>query len=62
MRKANSGSATLILFPTSERLAPSLNTFSLGSRPASGPSTPMWACPARLVAAIFQPNRGSVVL
>jgi hypothetical protein len=38
-------------------VAPSRCTMEASSRPASGPSTPIWRCPAVLVAAIFQPRR-----
>lgn len=55
MRKANSASATRIRFAPKGRAAPSSDTISASSRPASGPSTLMCACPAALVAAIFQP-------
>jgi hypothetical protein len=57
-RKASSSSATFIRLVFSGSVAPLVTTRSAGNRPASGSSTPMCACPSRLVAAIFQPKIG----
>lgn len=58
-RKANSISATRILLVASETVPPISTAFSAMRRPAIGPSTLMCLCPARLVAAIFQPKSGA---
>ena len=60
MRKANSGSATRIALPSIDAVPSSGSTVSARIRPASGPATLMWRCPASLVAAIFQPNKGAL--
>ena len=59
MRKPNSASATRIALPLREARVLLLWILLARMRPASGPETPMWRCPATLVAAIFQPNVAS---
>ena len=61
-RNANSASATRMWLPSSATAPGAGRSLRdrrhavVESRPASGPSTPMCACPTRLVAAIFHPT------
>ena len=62
MRNANSASITFMCSGAAGRRAPSARMKFLNSRPASGSVTPICACPALLVAAIFQPETGCAAL